>query len=291
MKRMRIRICAVSAMACLASVATLLPSASLAEDKMKPEEVVARHLESIGPAESRSSVKNHIIGGTVVATLRSPGVAQFSGQAVIASEGDKSVIGFGFESANYSQERFGFDSKAVTVGYARPGLRSNLGDFIQTHRVILKEGLLGGVLSTAWPLRNLSERKSKVGKGGTKQIEGKQMYELKYYPRGSSDLEISLFFDAETFQHKRTEYTRVITSQLGATVDTSAIQRTTRYKMTEEFSDFKKESGLTLPHSYKISLELDTRGATYSGRWELTLTQFAFNQPIQPGSFNVAPTD
>jgi hypothetical protein len=280
---------ALCVMTCLVVSAMMLTFASSAGDKMKPEEFVAKHLESIGPAEARNSVQSHVIAGTVVATVRSPGTAQFNGQAVMASESNKAVIGFGFESANYSQERFGFDGKSVTVGYSRPGVRSNLGDFIQTHNVILKEGLIGGALSSAWPLRNLAERKAKLEYRGTKKIAGKQMHELKYYPRGSADLQIVLFFDLETFQHLRTEYTRVITSQLGATVDTSAIQRTSRYKMIEEFSDFKKESGLNLPHSYKIGLELETRGATYSGTWDLTLSQFAFNQPIQPASFNVAP--
>jgi hypothetical protein len=57
--------------------------------------------------------------------------------------------------------------------------------------------------------------------------------------------------------------------------------------MVEDFSDFKKEAGLMLPHSYKISLDLDTRGGTYSGSWDFVLNQFAFNQVFQPGSFNV----
>jgi hypothetical protein len=61
--------------------------------------------------------------------------------------------------------------------------------------------------------------------------------------------------------------------------------------MVEEFSDVRKDSGLTLPHSYKVGLELDTRGGTLIGDWEFTLTEFAFNQPIPLATFNVNPKE
>lgn len=271
------RICAVR---WLAVIVVTLPFSSLAGDKMQPEEIVARHLESIGAAETRASVHSRIAAGTVVATLRAPGTAKFGGQAVMASDGHKNMIGMGFESAGKFEERFGFDGQDVTVGFARPGVRGYWGDFLLTHQNIIKEGLVGGTLSDAWPLLNSSEKKPKLEYRGIKKIGGKALHELKYIPRGTSDLEISLFFDTETFQHARTEYTRLISAGLGT-------GRPTRYKMVEEFSDFKKESGLTLPHAYKVGLELDTRGGTLIVDWEFTLTEFAFNQPIPPATFNV----
>jgi hypothetical protein len=255
--------------------------------KLKPEELVTRHLESIGTAEARSSIKSRVIGGMVQATYRSPGTAQFNGQAVMASEGLKSLIGMSFETANQPQENLGYDGENDTVSFARPGRRSNLGDFILTHQDVLKNGLVGGTLSNSWALLYLTEKKPKLGYGGTKKIGGRPMHELKYSPRGGSDLEIRLFLDAETFQHIRTEYTRTISAQLGGNVDASASQRLTRYKMIEDFADFRKEGDLTLPHTYRIGLELDTTGGTFAGTWELTLTQFAFNKEIQAGSFNV----
>ncbi|HEX3560426.1 MAG TPA: hypothetical protein VHU19_14560 [Pyrinomonadaceae bacterium] len=271
----------------LLAAAFALPSGAAAVEKLRPEEIVAKHLESVGPADARSSIHNRIVAGTIVATLHASSIAQYSGRAVIASEGGKSIFGMVFENSSYSQEKFGFDGEGVAVGYSSPGLRSNLGDFLLTHKDILKYGLVGGTLSSAWPLLNLSEKSAKLEYGGIKKIGGKTMHELKYMPRGGSDLQISLFFDTETFQHLRTEYTRFIPAGIGAGIDDSGSQRATRYKMVEEFSDFRKESGLTLPHNYKIVLELDTRAGTFVGDWQLTLTQFAFNQPIQSGSFNV----
>jgi len=59
--------------------------------------------------------------------------------------------------------------------------------------------------------------------------------------------------------------------------------------MVEDFSDFRKEAGLVLPHKYKISLEETTgQNGTLKADWELNLSQFAFNQRLDPNSFDVS---
>lgn len=259
---------------------------SQADEKMNPEEIVARHLNSIGPAELRASVKSRIAAGTVVMIQRAPGTAKHTGRGVLASDGLKNMIGMGFENAGQFQEKFGFDGKDVTVGFARPGVRGFLGDFLLTHPNIIKEGLVGGTLSDAWPLLDSSDKKPKLEHRGIRKHEAKTQHELRYIPKGSSDLEISVFFDTETFQHVRTEYSRVISAGLGRGIDSSGQQRMSRYKLVEEFSDFKKESGLTLPHVYRVELEMDTRGGTLKVEWEFTLTDHAFNQKIPLATFN-----
>jgi hypothetical protein len=301
-KKSRVRTYRLCIATLLAMTALVIPYYSLAGDKLQPEEIVAKHLDSIGSAETRASVHSRIAAGTVVAILRSPGTAKFSGRAVMASDGNKNMIGLGFENADSYQEKFGFDGRDLTVGFVRPGVHGYWGDFLLTHQNIIKDGLVGGTLSDAWPLLNLSEKKAKLEYRGIKKIDGKSLHELKYIPRGSSDLEISLFFDTETFQHVRTEYTRVISAGLGTgvigssrpssasqsgAIDASGQQRPARYKLVEQFSDFKKESGLTLPHTYKVGLDLDTRAGRLIVDWEFTLTEFAFNQPIPAATFNV----
>ena len=267
-----------------------------AADKMRAEDVVAKHLASVGAEETRASIHNRIVAGTVVFTVTAPNNAKFEGDVILASEGNKNMIAMAFGRA-VVQEKFVFDGSKVTAESPRPGSRGFWGDFLLTHDNIVKHGLVGGVLSDSWPLFNLSDKKQSLEYRGTKKIDGKTLLEIEYVPRGSSDLKIVLFFDSETFQHVRSEYTRVISAGLGSATtlgsgvragaqDASGQQRPTRYKMVEEFGDFKKEGGLSLPHSYKVKLELDTRGGTQVVNWDFTLTDFAFNQPIPPATFN-----
>jgi hypothetical protein len=281
----------------LAVVAMTLPFTTHAGDKLKPEEIVAKNLESIGSAEARAKVTNRIVGGSVVATFAEPKVGQFKGQAVLASEGDKNLISMQFSNTNYSQENISFNGQDALIGFVRAGVRSNLGDFLWTYKTLIKQGLVGGELSQAWPLYDLADKKPKLSGGGAKKIGDREVYEIKLMPRGGSDMEISIFFDTQTFQHVRTEYNLVVRPQIGLTVDANKSQTPSRYNMTEEFADFKKEGDLTLPHSYKITLGIDryiairnnpsaTTHDLFRGNWELTLDQFGFNQPIPPETFS-----
>jgi hypothetical protein len=83
----------------------------------------------------------------------------------------------------------------------------------------------------------------------------------------------------------RTEYERVVPAPTGSREYSNVQERETRYHMIEEFSLFKKEGELTLPHIYKISLSVDTQNGTFLAEWVIKLTQFEFNQKIDPSSF------
>ena len=282
------------ALAC-ALLAALLPStpratsAAPADDKMKAEDVIAKHLEALGPQAAREAAQTRIVGGTSRAIFKARSTSgAIDGQVVIASTDNKVVLGMKFDAPNYPGERFGFDGKKLTVGYLTPGVRSQLGNFALTNSEIFKEGLVGGTLTSAWPLLNLSERKAKVEYGGTDKINDRPVHKIKYYPNKGSDLKITLYFDAETFQHVRTQYERVVGARLGSGgVDSSASQRETRYKIVEEFGNYKEEGKLKLPHSYKLQLEIDKTGGSSLDRWEMNLDQFAFDQEIDDRMFNV----
>ncbi|HET6669816.1 MAG TPA: hypothetical protein VFH15_06250 [Pyrinomonadaceae bacterium] len=272
----------LTAMAAGSSIGT-----GFADQKMKAEELVAKHLESIAPAETLASVKTRIVTGTVVVTFREPATGQLGGRMVMASAGNKNMLGMIFDnSTNYPAEKIGFDGDEVSGSYVRPGARSTLADFMLTHRTIVKQGLVGGALSQSWPLLDLTSKKPKLEMSGTRKIGERQAYQLKYFPSGGSDLQVSLFFDVETFQHLRTEYNRTIVAAIGSTPDTSARQRESRYKMVEDFSDFRKEGPLMLPHKYRIQLELAGQG-TFKAEWDMTLEQVRFNNRLDPKSFDV----
>jgi hypothetical protein len=280
-----------AALACLlvaAAAAAAHAPRTRAADKLKPEEVVAKHLEAIGAPETRASVTSRLVTGTVVANFRAPSVGQVPGRAVLFSKGAMHAIGMVFDGvANYPQDKIGFDGEDVSTSFVLPGRRSTLGEFLMTNKSVVRQGLIGGALSQAWPLLDLESKKPKLEYAGLKKVGERPAHALKYLPRGGSDMNVTLFFDAETFQHLRTEYTRSLAAQMGTSPDNSARQSESRYRMVEDFSDFRKEGGLVLPHQYKLALEITLPGGSYKMDWDFALASFAYNQPIDPKSFDV----
>jgi hypothetical protein len=275
------------AVALLSLLAPQPPAA--ARQKVKAEEVVAKHLDSIGPSAARTGVQSRVIAGTSRAVFKArnnSGVIE--GQLVLASKENKSLIGMAFPSTDYPSEKFGFDGKKFTVGYLKPGVRSTLGSFLLIHDEVFKEGLIGGTLSSAWPLANLSERKARVEYAGTDKIDGRTVHKLRYSPNKGSELNVNLYFDAETFRHVRTQYDRVAGARLSTGgIDAQASQRAPRFRMTEDFAEFKQEGNLTLPHGYKLTLEIENSAGTSVHTWEMSLAQFAFNEDLDDTGFNV----
>ena len=192
-----------------------------------------------------------------------------------------------FPSPVYPREQLGYNGTSFMAAFATPGTRSVLGNFLMTNHLIFKEGLMGGVLSSAWPLTGPSPANGQWKYVGSKKIDGHPLYEVKYSPRGGSDLAITMYFETETFRHVRTEYQRVIAAQIGSRSMTNVETRESRYKMTEEFSLFRPESGLTLPHIYSIKLEVDTQNGTFLADWIIKLIQFDFNQKLDPAAFTI----
>lgn len=265
----------------------LSPAASSTTAKISVEELVAKHLESIGSAKNREAVTSRIIAGTSLVIFRTAPTGQAGGKAVLASEGIKSLIGMSFQSPVYPREEFGFNGTGFVAAFVTPGVRSSLGSFLMIHDLVFKQGLMGGTLSSAWPLLDLASRNPRLEYAGTKKINSQSLHELKYSPRGGSDLQMSLYFDETTFQHVRTEYRRVVPAPTGERAYGNVQERESRYKMVEEFSNFRLEGGLTLPHTYKIEFTADSQSGTFLAEWTMNLTQFVFNQKIDPSSFSI----
>lgn len=268
-------------------ILSLLTGSLFALDKMKPEEVVAKHLESIGTAEARAALKSVTIVGTTKATFFGRGGGIAEGIAVLASQNEKYLVGMKFNNSEYPFEKMGYDGDEFTVGYVRPGARSVLGDFLRINDSVFKHGILGGTLSTSWELLNFNQENARLKYAGMEKINEKKHHELKYEIKKGSELSISLYFDPDTFRHIRTEYRRIIAARQGASIDSSARQSETRYKMVEDFSDFKEENELTLPHTYKIYLEILSGNGTTSYEWLMNLEKFTFNQSIDSKEFRV----
>ena len=129
--------------------------------KLTADEVIASHLESIGTAEARSAFKSLVAQGEVLVTIRIGGSGKGKGGAVMASQGPMSLIGLIFGQKEDSNEKMAFNGQKLTLGEGKPGVRTRFGNFLQTHDVVFREGLLGGTLSTAWPFRDMNGQKAK----------------------------------------------------------------------------------------------------------------------------------
>lgn len=269
-------------------------SAAFAQ-KMTAEEVLAKHLDSIGTTQARAAIKNQLAIGEVHVTFISPKSLPAQGRVVLASEGAKNFFGMNLNAVNYPLEKFSYDGKKSKVAFITTGVRSILGNFVLSNDLLLEESLLGGTLSTSWALSNLAENKAKISADGTKKIDGKEVYVLGYTPKGGGDFDIKMYFDKETFRHLRTEYKRTSSASIGRTsrningnqIDDSARQNETRIKIVEDFGDFKTEKGLTLPHEYNLNYSISGQNGTTEIEWKFILSQFAFNQTLDAKTFDI----
>jgi hypothetical protein len=244
---------------------------SVTAQKMKAEELVAKNLDSIGNAESRGKIKNSVASGNVIFSLGLSKNSILNGKVLFASEGSKRLFGMLFTSDYYPIERISYDENKLKVAFTNPSTYSALGSYLHRFPEIIKEGLLGGVIQTNWAMVNYLNTKAKIEFGGKKKLDG---------------LETFTFFNANTFQHVRTEYRNIISALLGSTPESSSSQTETQEVLVEEFSDFKVENGLLLPHTYNVKLS-SSGGNTKEWLYKITFDSFFVNQPIDAKSFDI----
>lgn len=257
-------------------------------ESISPDDLIARHLESIGPAASLEDLKSFNSTGRVILDLLVGGSGHLEGVSQIVSQGHQNSVVFDFGNANYGEERLVFDGDKTDASFISPGNRSPLGEFIFTYRSLLSEGLFGGVLSTAWPLLEVDERQPKLKVKGLKKADDQQLWELEYRLRkGGRDLTIRLYFDAETFRHVKSTYDVTISSGLGSTPEESARLRQTRLKLTEEFGEFRAIHDLTLPTEWTITYNEEGTGRGRVWKWTVYLQNVQTNQLVPPEQFQL----
>ena len=276
----------------LAGITAVVPQTK--PEKLTAEELVAKHLESLGSAGARSRVKGTRIKGTASVAVKLCGEGQVDGQALLGSQGAMNGINMTFDTSAYPYESLIFDGKKFSASQFKAGSRTCLAQFFVQNDQILREGLLGGTLSESWPLLNLTDKNPKLEYAGLKKVGDKQLHALKYNPRKGADVKIVLYFDPESFRHVRTEYSRTIyaTEQRriagggpGLPPEQRQQASPARIEAYEEFEDFKPEGGLNLPHTYKFHLSIQSEIRPAMVDWVINLTDFAFDAPLNPADF------
>ena len=293
------------------TIITILAASSLvicAAD-MKPEDLVAKHLDSISPADVRAAAKSRIVQGTSLFKIRVGGGGELSGTSALVSEGRKSILMIKLSNSDYRGEQFVTDGDKVSVAATTSAHKwSDFANFVRTQDQIVREGLLGGELTTAWALLHLAENKAKLNFDGEKKFDGHPAYQLTYHSKKRDELTVHLYFDPQTFQHIATTYTITLASGLGgfspsisdqagltnssntggADITQSSKQKETRYTIEERFDDFKTAEGLTLPSKYSIHFTEELQdGTTKVYEYDFTADEISNNKPLDPRNFQV----
>ena len=307
--------------ACISLVLLGLVSANAGADDSKPtkpEDLIALHLDSLGKAAARNDVKSRVVKGTVHYQLLVGGAGSLDGNAFLVSEGNKMVMVLKFPNNVYRGEQITSDgNKTHVAASSTQQTRSAFGEFVRVQDAIIKEGLLGGELTTNWALLHLDDRKPKLKFEGLQTVEGQSLYALRYQPKKNSDLDIQMYFDPVTYRHVRTVYKISIRAGLGhvdnqvgdanrglpdtpapaggglfapgeSSETATARQHETRYRIDETFGDFKAQDGLTLPTSYTIHFSQELQGGqTQVSEWQVKESELNHNIPLDPKNFEV----
>jgi hypothetical protein len=261
--------------------------------KISVDELIARHVASIGPADVIAGIKSRVMVGEGKLESKLGSTFALNGAGQIASQGDKILYAMIFNSPLYPYEKAAFDGNDQSLGLPN-GKRTFLGDFLKAQNSILKDGLFAGALSTAWPLLDLKSRKSvRLEYAGTSKIDDRQCYKLKYSSGRTGDLKITLYFDAETYRHVRTTYEYTIEPSIGtSSTDVRSSSRIERYSLREDFSDFKMAGKLILPFTYTINitneLQIVSQPGTSSREWTFTVLQVYYDELLDATVFRVS---
>lgn len=270
----------------LTSVLVCVPI-SAQETKVTLEELIAHHLDAIGTVQARAAVRNRVVAGPVNLVSRIGTATNMNGQAAMAFSGVKLRYSLRFPSPQYPGEQLGYDGSKILTGSLPGGQRSALSLYLQQQGLPLREGLLGGTVSTAWTMLRLDQLKPRLDYRGLKKIDGRQLYEVGYRAqKGSSDLKVTLFFEAETFRHVRSEYEFKIGARLGNGPNESSKSQEDYYKLVEDFDDFRTADGLTVPRKYRLRLQLQTSRGSNLFDWNIAIDQVLHNQTLDEQIFS-----
>ena len=258
---------------CLLFVGMAAASAAAKDGKVSIGELVSKHLQSIGKTTESTSAPRLLQGKVVFSEIISRNV-HLEGASSVLSQGKKFKCAFQFGTPQYQGEQFVFDGQKSMVGMIDPASRSNLGTFLYLQEDILREGLFGGTLSTAWPLLDMAQTGAKLKYEGIRKIEGRELHDVIYVPKkrgGNGELLVHLYFEPETYRHIMTVYSLTLHNSAGNVAEGTD---ETKQTLEERFDDFRETDGLTLPWHWTVRYHVTPQSKTQEFQWENTFQRF-----------------
>jgi hypothetical protein len=260
-----------------------------AADK-NPDDLIAKHLSSIGTAAARASLKSLAIQGTLRFKILVGGAGEAVGSWGRVSEQRKSNFVMRFGTGNWRGEQFVYDdNKASFAAATLTHEYTTFAQFVSGHDFIIKDGILGGVLSTAWALENLDPNRLKLHSLGHKKINGHELEGIECFSKGGSDMTVKMYFDPDTHRHVMTIYSvENVPRNVENGINRSAQQQQLRYTIEERFSEFQPYEEIMLPHHYDLQYTEELQnGSTRIYDWEMTADNIHSNVQLDPSNFQL----
>lgn len=265
----------------------------------KAEDIVAHHLASIGTPDALAAVKSRAVQGTLKFHIQVGGGADTSGTWGRVSQQRASNFVMRFAAGgDWRGEQFVFDGQKTSYATATAShTRSVLAQYVSSQDFMVKDGLLGGELSTAWALENLDQTHAKLQVLGRKKIDGQELIGVQYFAKNGGDTQVKIYFDPETYHHVMTVYTTEFSPNMNGDITQSVYQHENRYTIEERFSDFETVDGLTLPKHYHLEYTQEVQsktggeegllGTTRVYDWDMTVDRLLNNVSLDPANFKV----
>ena len=231
-----------------------------------------RHLDSIGSPESLADVRFRIAEGICKGTgdvLKQQGDGSVSiyGNAEFSAGPDSLRFTIQCDSPRYS-DGFFFDRERVRVAVFGRQEQGWIGEFLADCSEYVKGGLIGGVLSTIWPLLEPTAAQQMLKSKGQEELDGRKFLAFDYF-QGEAE-SVVLYFDPETYRHVATKCTAEIVGSY--------------WTLMEEFSDIRTFDGLNLPTRWTLTLHAPRETIVWSVRLEkITHTEGpTLKRPVAP---------
>ena len=243
------------------------------EKELTGDEVIARHVDSIGTSAARAAAGGRVIKGKVTYTRRpTKSDDTFAGRntviivpVTLAFGGPRSLIDLRYGWKDYPFDRIVHDGKRVkNARMLAPGNYSVIAGLLVEHQFLLKAGILGGPLATGWALLDAGSRFEKVKYAGLKKQAGQPAHRLDVRLKSDPEHEIAFFFEPDSFRLLHTEIW---------------IGPNGRLRLDESFSDYRAVKELSLPHAWRVQYEAP------SDLWEFALDDFNFAAELPEEAF------
>ena len=295
------------ALAVALNAVAVLSAAEKKYKKLKAEQLIALHLDSIGPEDLRTQWRSNTAKGIGSFRVLVGAERTLQGEAVFRSSGRQMHSGIFFSVSDYPHEQVSFDGDVVYLSQIRAGTRSDIGEFLFRYEEIVKEGLFGGTFSTGWPFlhmdgKEIHGRKVKLKSRGLKKLGDRKLMQLEYGLKRSS-VKVRLYFDPDNYRHLSTVYQLRIPpplapaggSQVGRgplgqpqsrpsadRTRQAASRRDTVLVLEEHFADFREVQGFQLPILWKVRYSargpgIPAGGITSAGTVDRKLVEWNFS--------------